>query len=204
MNDIFSIGYSAFNLDVFYDVLLRNGIKAVADVRSSPFSKMYSDFNKDSLNNFLKAKSIYYVWLGDECGARADEEECYVGDIVDFRCVAGLPRFQAGIKRILQGAAKFNIVLMCAEKDPITCHRSILVSRVLKRKGAVVKHLLSDATIEPHGELEKRLLSLYKLNQVHLFKTNDELLDEAYERQGRKIAYRSDSDDDFTTGDSDD
>lgn len=195
MNNIFTIGYSSFVLEDFYNTLVQYGIKAVADVRSSPYSKIYFDFNRNNVEKYLKSKSVYYVFLGEECGARTDEEKCFVDGVVDFSLVAKLSKFQSGIDRILQGAERFAIALMCAEKDPATCHRAILVSRALRQKDVVVRHILADRSIETQVELEKRLLKLHKLDQAHMFKTSDELLDEAYERQGKKIAYRASDED---------
>lgn len=190
MGTIFTIGYSSYSVEEFVNTLINNEVKALIDVRSSPYSKMYSDFNKEHLKRYLNSKSIYYVFLGDECGARASETSCYTNGAVDFNCVSALPRFKSGIKRITEGASKFNIAMMCAEKDPLTCHRTILVTRNLKKYNYPIKHILADNIVETHKQLEKRLLKLFDLDQTHFYKTKKELLDEAYDMQASKIAYR--------------
>ncbi|MEZ7198815.1 DUF488 domain-containing protein [Pseudodesulfovibrio karagichevae] len=190
MGTIYTIGYSSYSIEDFVNTLISDEINALIDVRSSPYSKMYSEFNKDNLKRYLNSKSIYYVFLGEECGARASENYCYRNGAVDFNCVSDLPRFKAGIKRITDGASKFNVALMCAEKDPITCHRTILVARHLKKYDYPIKHILANNGIETHEQLEKRLLKLFDLDQSHFYKTKNELLKEAYDLQAAKIAYR--------------
>ena len=51
INTIYTIGYTAFPINEFLDVIKHYGIHCVIDVRSSPFSNYYSDYNKDELEN---------------------------------------------------------------------------------------------------------------------------------------------------------
>jgi uncharacterized protein (DUF488 family) len=151
---------------------------------------MHTEFNREKLKEHLANELIYYVFLGDKCGARVEDLSCYVDGQVDFKKVARLPEFQAGLARILEGARQFPIALMCAEKDPITCHRTILICKELYKHNLYIKHILHDGGTEDHSELEKRLLKLFNLDQHHLLKSKKDSLDEAYERQGKKIAYQ--------------
>jgi uncharacterized protein (DUF488 family) len=56
--------------------------------------------------------------------------------------------FQEGLERVRKGAARFNLALMCTEKDPIQCHRTILVCRHLRAKDTTIKHILEDGELE--------------------------------------------------------
>ncbi|WFS62302.1 DUF488 domain-containing protein [Pseudodesulfovibrio thermohalotolerans] len=196
MGTIFTIGYTSFtDIDSFLQTLHKQKIKAVIDVRSSPYSKIHPEYNKENIKRTLNSHQIYYVFLGNECGARVDEKSCYVDGQVNFNCVSSLPKFKSGLERIYSGAKKFNVALMCAEKDPITCHRTILISKNLKQYCLPIMHLLDTEHVETHEELEQRLLKVYELNQSHFFKNQKELLEEAYEKQANKIAYRIDEND---------
>ncbi|RWX50791.1 hypothetical protein VU01_12634, partial [Candidatus Electrothrix marina] len=106
-----------------------------------------------------------------------------------YNLVAKNQKFRAGLGRIKRGMEKFNIVLMCAEKDPITCHRTILICRNLASRGINIRHILSNGSIESHKDSELRLLKLYKLNHPDMFRSEQQRLDDAYMRQGKKIAY---------------
>lgn len=188
MNELFTIGYSPHSLDSFIHVLSKHKITALVDVRSSPYSKYKPEFNQESLASFLKIQKIAYVFLGDYCGARIDDPSCYVNGKVDYRLVAKNQKFQEGLVRIKKGMKNFKIALMCAEKDPITCHRTILICRNLQSE-IKIEHILHDGSIEAHEDSEKRLLKLFKLNEPDLFRSEQQRIDEAYSKQGTKIAY---------------
>ncbi|MDP3479438.1 MAG: DUF488 domain-containing protein [Desulfoprunum sp.] len=190
-NELFTIGYSPHILDSFLRVLKKINITAVADVRSSPYSQFKPEFNKEQLAEFLNSHGIAYVFLGDYCGARVEDPSCYVNGKVDYARVAENPKFKEGLKRIKNGMEKFRITLMCAEKDPITCHRTILICRNLASKGITIKHILSNGRLEDHKDSEQRLLKFFKLNHPDMFRSEQQRLNDAYLRQGEKIAYEA-------------
>lgn len=189
VNEIFTIGYSTHTLDSFLGFLQKYQITALADVRSSPYSQYKPEFNKESLKIFLSASSIAYVFLGEYCGARVEDPSCYVNGKVDYTLVAESPKFKEGLERIINGMEKYRIALMCAEKDPITCHRTILVCRNLLAVGVTIKHILSNGRVEEHKDSEHRLMKLFNLNQPDLFRSEQQRIEDAYSRQGKKIAY---------------
>jgi uncharacterized protein (DUF488 family) len=188
-NELFTIGYSPHIQDSFLRILKKYKITAIADVRSSPYSQFKPEFNKDQIAEFLKKNGVAYVFLGDVCGARVEDPSCYVNGKVDYALLAENPKFKEGLKRIINGMEKFRIALMCAEKDPITCHRTILICRNLTSRGINIKHILSNGRIEDHKDSEQRLLKLFKLNYPDMFRSEQQLLNDAYSRQGEKIAY---------------
>jgi uncharacterized protein (DUF488 family) len=188
---IYTIGYSSFEIDAFIETLKKHKINAVVDVRSSPYSQYKSDFNRELLEEYLKKNHISYVFLGEECGARVSDNSCYINGKVDYALVAKTNLFKTGIQRLLNGAEKYSLALMCAEKDPITCHRTILVCRNLLGEGVTIGHILENGNIEFHKDSEQRLLRIFKLNHPELFRSEQQRLDDAYARQGEKIAYET-------------
>ena len=186
---VFTIGHSNLEIGKFVALLKHHGIQAIADVRSSPYSQFNPQFNRESLQRALQEQGITYVFLGEELGARRSERECYLEGRADYDLISKTAAFKRGIERVIQGVAKTRVALMCAEKDPIDCHRCILVSPHLRRRGIQVLHILSDGTVEDHEETEKRLLQIFALEEKELFRSPDEIVAEAYKKQGEKVAY---------------
>ena len=186
---VFTIGHSNLEIGKFLALLVQHGIQAIADIRSSPYSQYNPQFNREVLQKALQEHSIAYVFLGQELGARRSERECYVEGRADYGRISQTSSFKLGIERVVQGAAKMRVALMCAEKDPIDCHRCILVSPYLRGQELQVLHILSDGTLENHEQTEKRLLQLFALEEKDLFRSSGEIVAEAYKKQGEKVAY---------------
>ncbi len=186
---IYTVGHSTHTIERFLDLLERNGVTAIADVRSSPFSRHNPQFNKDTLTAELKKRGIAYVFVGKELGARSDDPSCYEGGKVRYGRLADTSVFKAGIERVLSGAQKSRIALMCAEKEPLDCHRTLLVSRVLERHGVSIVHILSGGSTEAQSQTMSRLLDLVGLPQVDMFRSHDELVAMACELREQKVAY---------------
>jgi uncharacterized protein (DUF488 family) len=187
--NVFSIGHSTHSIDTFLKLLSLHGIQAIADVRSAPFSKFNPQFNKDELQVFLRDAGIRYVFLGKELGARSDDPGCYVGDKVQYDRLAKTELFRSGLKRIAEGANTYRIAMMCAEKEPLDCHRTILVARELENLGIKVRHILADGVVESHTDSIARLMAEFGLAANDMFGPTEELVREAYAKQADKIAY---------------
>jgi len=190
MIELFTIGYSDHSLESFVAILKKHRISAIADVRSIPYSKFNPGFNQDTLSRYLKVNNIAYVFLGHQCGARFDDPSCYKNGKADYRLISKHPRFKDGLDRIRRGAIKYKVALMCAEKDPINCHRMILVCRNLKDDQIRIKHILDINRVEDQFESEKRLLKVFKLDQPELFRDQNDLIEKAYDKQSEKIAFK--------------
>ena len=188
---IFTIGYSNHSLDKFIELLRRHAVTAIADVRSHPYSRL-PEFNREALKAVLRRNGIHYVFLGLELGARRDEKEAYVGVQANYERIAELPAFQSGVQRLREGAEMYAIALMCAEKEPLDCHRTILICRYLRRLGFEIDHILADGSLENHSTTEKRLLEITE-NTPTLFDhtmPSEERIEKAYDARGLEIAYR--------------
>jgi uncharacterized protein (DUF488 family) len=186
---LYTVGHSTQEFESFLNLLRQHEIKAVADVRSGPYSQRFPWFNRERLRDGLGAHGIQYVFLGEELGARRDEPCCYVGTRADYDLISQTPLFKEGLNRIEQGLANMRISLMCAEKDPIDCHRTILVARHAQAF-TEVKHILNDGRLETHSELEERLMRRMGLSDNDLFLSRESQLALAYKRRGEEIAYR--------------
>jgi len=169
--------------------LRKYGITTIADVRSVPYSRFRPEFNRDRLELFLNDNSISYMYLGDCCGARVDGRDCYVNGKVDFGRVSKSERFIEGLSQIRRGMMTCTMALMCAERDPITCHRSILICRHLRSDKIRIKHIWDENRVEDNEDSERRLMKHFKLNNADLFRSEEERLNEAYNRQSERITY---------------
>jgi uncharacterized protein (DUF488 family) len=188
---VFTVGHSTHELGAFFSLLSQHRITAVADVRSRPYSRL-SHFNSEELAAALNAHGIEYVFMGREFGARRDEPECYVEGQARYERIAELPAFRQGLERIAGGLEQHRIALMCAEKEPLDCHRTILVSRELQKHGLQVWHILSDGSLESHAESENRLIEMMGVAPGLFDQDVDhaEIARRAYEARGLEIAYR--------------
>jgi uncharacterized protein (DUF488 family) len=187
---IYTIGHSKHPIDRFVALLQPHGIDALADVRSTPYSRFNPQFNREKLQASLAAAGIRYVFLGEELGARSKDASCYDEEgRVSYAKLARSAPFRAGIERLLTGMQQHRIAIMCAEREPLDCHRTILVSRELEKAGVPVTHILQDGSLEPHRQTMTRLASDLELASTDLFRTPDELIEDAYEKQGSRIAY---------------
>jgi len=192
-NKIYTIGHSNHPIDKFLTLLRGCGVTAVADVRSHPYSRHFPQYSQSDLKHYLQDAGIAYVFLGKELGARSENPDCYRGGKVRYELLAKEPQFSEGLNRLRNGMEDHCIAIMCSEKDPLNCHRAILVARSLHENGTPVEHILADGHLESHADLESRMLKTLKVVELELFRTREEILSEAYERHGENIAYEDDS-----------
>ncbi len=187
---IYTIGHSTHKIEWFIKLLEENGVDVIADVRSSPYSRFNPQFNKDTLALSLLNHDIKYVFLGDEFGARSSDLSCYIDGKVQYDRLAETEIFRAGIDRVRKGVERgYQMALMCAEKDPLDCHRTVLVSRELENEGFRVLHILSDGATETQAEVAERLIKQFKLQSTDLFLSGSEIIEKAFKTQEEKIAY---------------
>jgi uncharacterized protein (DUF488 family) len=187
---IYTIGHSKHPIDHFVALLQQHAIGAVGDVRSTPYSRFNPQFNREKLQASLMAAGIRYVFLGEELGARSKDPGCYdQTGRVSYAKLAATPSFRHGLERLLTGMRDHRIAVMCAEREPLECHRTILVARELERLRVPVTHILQDGSLEPHEHAMLRLAAELKLVGSELFRTPAELIEEAYEAQSERIAY---------------
>lgn len=193
--NLFTIGYAGFILDDFISVLKEKNIGALADVRSSPYSSRFEQFNITNIKGTLNKSGIYYLFLGNELGARPKDSSLYTANAADFDKISKSQYFIEGCRRVREGLNKFPVCLMCAEKDPANCHRTILVTNSFRNfyPETSIQHIHSLNKIEPQEKLDRRIMAMYDLEQEHFFKNFDERLLQAYSLRAKEIAFHEDN-----------
>ncbi len=187
---LYSIGHSNHRAEHIIHLLTLHGIQSVADVRSVPYSRHNPHFSRDAFELNLNAHGLSYVFLGKELGGLRRERECYHNHQVDYDRVATLPVFQEGLKILVEYASRVKVAMLCAEQDPLSCHRTLLIARHVRRFVGEVLHIFGNGHIETHAQIEERLLRNYSPRESDLFVTQEELLAEAYRKRAQEIAYR--------------
>jgi uncharacterized protein (DUF488 family) len=159
---VYTIGHSTHQQEHFLALLLRHEITAVCDVRSKPYSRLNPQFNRELLKQTLKSNRIAYVFLGKELGAQSEDTSCYVGGKVQYDRLAQTELFQQGIQRLKGGMLGHRLAIMCAEKEPLECHRTILVARYLAGLGIEIQHIHATGELESHTDALDRLRRLMR------------------------------------------
>src|SRR5882724_9956771 len=187
---LYTVGHSNHPIERFVGLLQPHGITAVADVRSTPYSRFNPQFRREKLQAALAEVGIQYVFLGQELGARSQDPACYDAEgRVSYAKLARTELFRNGMHRLITGMADHRISLMCAERDPLECHRTILVAREMVREGVAVTHILGDGSLEPHEHALQRLATSLKLTGGDLFSDSADRVEQAYDLQAARIAY---------------
>jgi uncharacterized protein (DUF488 family) len=185
---IYTVGHSNHPIERFLALLRRHGIALLADVRSTPYSRFNPQFRRDALAGALAQNAIEYLFLGEELGARSKDRSCYDdAGRVSYQKLANTELFRQGIEHLLAAARSRTTAIMCAEKDPLDCHRTILVARALEARGEKIAHILSSGEIETHEQALARLRAKLKLAPDDLF--GSDLNQQAYDARGLEIAY---------------
>lgn len=187
---IHTVGHSNRTLDAFLSLLAENSIDVIADVRSSPYSSRLPQFNRELLAETLLEKQIRYVFMGDQLGGRATSPGLINSDgQVSYTKMSETTSFREGITRLIDGAARMRIALLCSEKDPLNCHRGLLVARSLASEGVGIRHILDTEMTETQTQYETRLLDTVNL-PPELTRTEKEVLADAYAKQAARVAYK--------------
>jgi uncharacterized protein (DUF488 family) len=188
---LLTIGHSNHSFAHICKLLKKNGVGCIVDVRSQPYSRHNPQFNREAFSTELQRQSIAYEFMGHTLGARSTDPSCIEAGRVSYRRLAATVGFQEGLGALLRIATEQTVALMCAEKDPLTCHRTILVCRNLRRPGIEIQHILYDGSLESNAITELRLFRMFN-SQPNLFMDMVEKIEEAYDRQAEEIAWRVD------------
>ncbi len=100
------------------------------------------------------------------------------------------PLFLDGLSRVEALAGTTRLALLCAEHEPLACHRCLLVGRRLVERGVEVAHILRDGQIEPNAATEERLLELTGQSDGDLLRSRADRLALAYRTQSQRLAGR--------------
>ena len=172
-------------------LLVRHGIDEVVDVRSAPYSRYAPQFNHDNLEERLETVGLGYTFLGGELGGRPADRSCYDSDgRVLYDRVAETNLFDDGIRRVIETADDCRIALMCTEKEPLECHRTLLVAKKLWESSVDIEHILADGSLENHAAAMDRLMDIFQLpHNGDMFRSRVDVITDALVRQAKKVAY---------------
>ena len=195
--NIFTMGHSNLEPGEFLALLARAGVEGVADVRSRPQSVRFPQFSQAVLENILKAGNMDYTFLGEELGGRPDDPEAYRDDgRVNYRARRRSYAFKAGLDRLITLSQEKSVAVLCAEEDPLECHRFLMISPELVASGVSPLHIRKDSRLETQEVAENRLLETHGFAGVAvdtLFpQARAEALEKAYELQADRAAFRVD------------
>ena len=144
---IYTIGHSNITQESFIELLKLFKLQLVVDVRSTPYSKYVPHFNRVNINKALKENNIRYLFLGSYIGGKPKDERYYKDGKVDYDLIARTEHYKEGINKIIALSRDENIVLMCGEEDPKSCHRHNLITQSLVKKGFEVIHIRKNGKI---------------------------------------------------------
>lgn len=183
-----TIGHSNHVITHFLALLKVAGIDCVADVRSVPFSRRHPQFGQKALAASLQEAGIEYWFLGDVLGARPKDPACYENGKASYARIAATRAFKDAIDSLIAASARKRVALMCAEKEPLDCHRTVLVGRALVQRDQAVSHILADGRVEAQVDIESRLLRRAG-EESSLFGDRAAALTRAYDALAEKIAF---------------
>ena len=203
---LLSVGHSNHDWPRLLGLLRGAGVTAVADVRSSPYSRRLPEYNRDTLEGALRMNGIAYVFLGDLLGGRPDDQGLYDPEgWADYERMRQTAAFRRGLDRLLHGADRYTVAMLCGEEDPLDCHRGLMISPALAELGRPPLHLRKGGELETTADMERRLLGLTGVGDglldglfaVQLDEAERRrLLAEAYRARNRKIAFRIQAEED--------
>lgn len=146
---LLTIGHSNHSAEHFQELLSKHRVEVLVDVRSWPHSRYVGWADRSRIGDVAQAAGVRYLFLGKELGGRPDAGEFYdpAGHVL-YGKVAKSDEFRAGIERLLHGAERYRVAIMCSEENPATCHRRLLVAKVLLEEGLTIGHIRGDGRCE--------------------------------------------------------
>ncbi|HEK8845259.1 TPA: DUF488 domain-containing protein [Clostridioides difficile] len=199
--EIFAIGHSNYPYDKLINMIKKYDINCVVDIRETPYSKYNIQYNKEAFNESLRNSGFLYIYMGKEFGAKRTNKDVYTQEgYADFEKVAKEDIFFNGIERLKKGCQMgYRIVLLGAMQEPIRCHRSILVGKVLNKEGFDVKYIMHEGNLAYQEDIEESLLDKYFSDRKQLSidnllgsaLTREEMIQEGYKLANKEIGYRT-------------
>jgi len=194
---VFTVGHSNLEFPHFAALLKEASVELLIDVRSRPQSGRFPQFSQPALERLLGGEGVPYLFLGEELGGRPDDPDVYRPDgLVDYRARRKSYAFQAGLDRVLAELERRSVALMCAEEDPLECHRFLMICPELVARGVQPLHIRKGSSIETQEACETRLLESNGFRDVAahtLFPdARAEALEKAIDLQAAKFAFRVD------------
>ncbi len=131
---IWTIGHGRLDFDTLAESLDAHHIQTIVDVRSDPYSRHAPDFTKRALEESAATAGLGYRWMGRKLGGRPPAADA---------------ELESGIDELVGLSATSRVVLLCAEANPVHCHRDTSLAPSLAERGYDVIHLLDDGQAMP-------------------------------------------------------
>lgn len=193
---IFTIGHSSLELTEFLKLLITYQVKIVGDIRSRPGSLRFPQFNREALEACAATAGIQYEFMGENLGGCPSAPRAYHADgLVNYEKRPKAADFCAGIDRAIELSRASNIVLMCAEEDPLQCHRFLMICPALLERNVTPLHIRRGGELESQRNAEDRLLKLHDLaafdsGSLFVFE-RDAAIQDALRLQSKESAFRA-------------
>lgn len=173
---LYTLGHSNHSVEALLELLRQNAIQGVVDVRSSPYSRHASQFNKEHLENRLTSEGLSYTFLGHALGGLPQDRRFYDGEgYVLYDRIAATSAFRQAMNMVLRQAAGTPTVLLCGEEDPSECHRRLMLGRVAGQQGYDVLHLRGDGRAQDEATIAEEERMRKTQGQLLLFAFENEL-----------------------------
>ena len=161
MTTVYSIGHSNHELATFIALLRQHGIALLADVRSQPYSRYVTQFNREPLARALAAQGIAYRYLGATLGGRPPDKEFLLADgSTDYDKLREGEGFRQGLDELITLSSKQPTAMTCSEGEHHHCHRNLLITPALLARAVTVLHIQPDGTLVNAAD-EPRQLTLF-------------------------------------------
>lgn len=186
---IYTTGYAGHTIPSLVQLLQAIGITVLADVRSTPFSGRRPEMDKPALMQALRDGGMRYIFMGEQLGGRPRNPKLYRAGKIDPQALLAHEGYKTGVARLIAGAAEHTICLLCAERDPISCHRGLYIAESLQEAGMQVRHLIGGEQPEDHQATRARMAELVNMEHADLFASENARLTMAIEHMREKIAF---------------
>ena len=192
MATIYMVGHSNHSLDLFQSMLQRENITVLYDIRMIPFSRYVPQYNQTTFPDTLKSWNIEYRYFSD-IGPRVEgDTPLYSKDGFNYELALNRERIITGLKKLSSEIQESDTVaIMATKKEPLECHRFLILSRVLQEMGHTIRHILPDETLDTTDLEDKMVKSLHrkiKRGSVTPPTEGYDPLEFAYFAQSEKIA----------------
>jgi len=158
MGRVLTIGHGGRTIEQFIELLHREHVEYLLDVRSNPYSKFQPEFGQGSLTAHLERSGIRYVFVGDTLGGRPADRSVYRDGRVDYVLCRAKSWFKQGMARIEASQQGGHVIaLMCSEAKPESCHRSKLIGVDLAERGIEAQHIDQAGRIVDQASVMLRL-----------------------------------------------
>jgi uncharacterized protein (DUF488 family) len=154
---IYTLGHSRHGIDVFIALAKQHGVETIVDVRGQPWSRYNPQFNQDAVAAAVEQAGLSYRWEGERLSGRPKDRRFYDAQgKVDWDALRHWPALAEGLNEIRALAEASTLALVCAEEDPLHCHRRGLLTGPPIDRGVAVLHIHKDGIIETEEEVAVR------------------------------------------------